>query len=288
MGFGKVLRTLRTTSGLSLRELARELDVSPTYLSLIETGKSPPPVEEKIIRLEAKLGVPPGSLLSFTNRHPHKVVEMLHQNQSAAHFFKTAIEQDLISDDFDLLSRLLARGGRNTLVRALHHAWEELGLGDPSITGNGSALLGKNFIVETFKAKNWTSLLRKVAHHIAGIYPQIKAGDVAEALIAREKSGSTALGESLAIPHATLKDLEERIVMLARLPDGVDFGASDRQPVTLAFIILGPEDARAYHVYLLARIARFFLQPGLHTRLLKTEKEEDVLRILNEMDDKIP
>ncbi|MBU0755674.1 MAG: PTS sugar transporter subunit IIA [Planctomycetes bacterium] len=288
MGFGIILRTLRTTAGLSLRELARDLEVSPTYLSLIETGKSPPPVEDKILRIEDRLGVPPGSLLSFTGRHPRRVIELLHENEQAAHFFQTAMDQKLLPEDFELLTRLLMKGGRPALAKALDQAWEESLLTDPLAKSTSSPLLGRNFLFESVEAKNWKQLVHKISAFISERYPKVQSKVVAEALIEREKTGSTAIGDGLAVPHAILENLAERIVALIRIPDGIDLGAPDKVPVTLAFCILGPEKSRAYHVYLLARIARFFLQPGLHARLLSAKDEKEILEILNEMDDKIP
>ena len=75
---------------------------------------------------------------------------------------------------------------------------------------------------------------------------------------------------------------------LVKVPDGVDFGASDKKRVTLALFIVSPEEAKAYHIYLLARIARFFLQPGFHENLLKAERQDEVVRIFDEMDEKTP
>lgn len=298
MGFGKVLRTLRTTAGLSLRELARDLEVSPTYLSLIENDKSPPPIEEKIYRLEGRLGVPRGSLLSFTDRHSQRVGERLLENPEAERFFENASKHKLTPSDFDLLSLLVQQGGRAALHRALQRELEYLAAAVPDNGGqsssssaaslSASSLLGKNFLFTTLESQTWIDLFEQASAIIANKYPMFSAELICDALKRREKAASTAIGDGLAVPHTMLKGLKERIVLLAKIPKGVAFETPDKNPVTIAFIILGPEDGQAYHVYLLARIARFFLTPGFHADLMKAEGMEDALRIINEMDDKIP
>jgi PTS system nitrogen regulatory IIA component len=288
MGFGKVLRTLRTTAGLSLREVARELDVSPTYLSLVETGKSPPPVEDKVRQLEVQLGVPPGSLLSFTKRYPSHVSDLLQENPEVVKFLEAAYEKAFSPDDFALLARVMSKGGRQILVEALDQAWKEICLLHPEITLADTPFLGKNFIFTTFKARDRNYLIQHAASLMAEIPPGCDAKRVMEALLDREASGSTALGDGLALPHAFLEGLEHRIMALIKIPEGVDFGAADKKPVTLALFIVSPEEAKAYHIYLLARIARFFLQPGFHQRLLEANELEEVVQLFDEMDEKTP
>lgn len=288
MGFGKVLRTLRTTAGLSLREVARELEVSPTYLSLVETGKSPPPVEEKIRQIEAQLGVPPGSLLSFTKRYPSHVTDLLLENPEAVKFIEAAYERDFTADDFGLLARVMSKGGRDLLVQALQQVWEEICLLHPEVVLSDAPFLGKNFIFTSFVAKDRNYLIQHAASLMAELPPGFDEHRITEALLEREASGSTALGDGLALPHAFLEGLEHRIMALIKVPDGVDCGAADRKPVTLALFIVSPEEAKAYHIYLLARVARFFLQPGFHETLLEAEKQEEVVRLFDEMDEKTP
>ena len=54
--FGQYIRELRTGKGITLREFARQLDVSPTYISQIEQGNFGPPAEERIVRMAQILG----------------------------------------------------------------------------------------------------------------------------------------------------------------------------------------------------------------------------------------
>ncbi|WP_353216292.1 PTS sugar transporter subunit IIA [Sandarakinorhabdus sp.] len=79
---------------------------------------------------------------------------------------------------------------------------------------------------------------------------------IAEQLQAREAKGSTAFGRGAAIPHAHLAGLARCCVLLARLPQPVDWQASDGEAVDVAVLLLSPRDAGADHLKALARISR--------------------------------
>src|SRR5512140_2385510 len=66
---------------------------------------------------------------------------------------------------------------------------------------------------------------------------------VYDALFAREKLGSTGLGQGIAIPHGRIKGLTEAVGGFLRLATPVQFDAPDGKPVTLVFVLLVPEAA---------------------------------------------
>jgi hypothetical protein len=75
-------------------------------------------------------------------------------------------------------------------------------------------------------------------------------------LLQRERLGTTAVGDGVAIPHGKLPKLEKLFGLFARLERPIDFEAMDGQPVDLVFLLLAPEGAGADHLKALARIAR--------------------------------
>jgi nitrogen PTS system EIIA component len=90
---------------------------------------------------------------------------------------------------------------------------------------------------------------------------------VFEALLQRERLGSTGIGEGLAIPHGKLPGLERLFGLVARLEKPIDFEALDGQPVDVLFLLLAPEGAGADHLKALARAARVLRQPGVIERI---------------------
>jgi PTS system nitrogen regulatory IIA component len=81
---------------------------------------------------------------------------------------------------------------------------------------------------------------------------------VFEALIGRERLGSTGLGRGVALPHARIAELEAPTAALVSLSEPVDFDAMDRQPVDLLFALLVPEHCTDEHLRILAALAELF------------------------------
>jgi len=81
---------------------------------------------------------------------------------------------------------------------------------------------------------------------------------VYEALFAREKLGSTGLGQGIAIPHGRIKGLKKPLGAFFRLETPVQFEAPDGKPVGLIFVLLVPEAANEQHLQLLSELAQMF------------------------------
>ena len=106
---------------------------------------------------------------------------------------------------------------------------------------------------------------------------------IAQALEEREQLGSTSVGDGFAIPHCKLDGLREISVWLARLEEpGVDFAASDDQPVRFFVVVLSPPDKPAAHLQILSQVARILKRSEVRQRLLKAADADEVLAIVHE------
>ena len=90
---------------------------------------------------------------------------------------------------------------------------------------------------------------------------------VAASLAAREKLGSTGLGQGIAIPHGRIARLPEAIGAFARLRSPIPFDAPDGKPVGQVFVLLVPEHATDRHLQLLSELAQMFSQRPFRERL---------------------
>src|SRR3954469_12839991 len=86
---------------------------------------------------------------------------------------------------------------------------------------------------------------------------------VFESLFAREKLGSTGLGQGVAIPHGRIKGLKESLCAFVRLAQPVPFDAPDGNPVSLVFVLLVPEQATEKHLQMLSELAQMFSDKAL-------------------------
>ncbi|MBI5923182.1 MAG: PTS IIA-like nitrogen regulatory protein PtsN [Betaproteobacteria bacterium] len=90
---------------------------------------------------------------------------------------------------------------------------------------------------------------------------------VYDALFAREKLGSTGLGQGIAIPHGRIKGLKDAVGGFLRLAAPVQFDSPDGKPITLAFVLLVPEAATERHLQILSELAQMFSDPDFREQL---------------------
>jgi len=91
---------------------------------------------------------------------------------------------------------------------------------------------------------------------------------VFDSLFAREKLGSTGLGQGIAIPHGRIKGLKDALGAFIRLAEPVPFDAPDGRPVTMLFVLLVPEQANEHHLQLLSELAQMFSDRAFREQLM--------------------
>ena len=100
------------------------------------------------------------------------------------------------------------------------------------------------------------------------------------ALLEREKLGSTAIGEGIAIPHCRINDCAVPAGCLVTLREPIDFGSADGQDVDIIFVLLVPEEATEVHLKLLAAVARSFSHAEVRDRVRQTQDPEALKQLL--------
>lgn len=111
---------------------------------------------------------------------------------------------------------------------------------------------------------------------------------VLEALLERESSQSTGIGNGVAIPHAVCAELDSPVIAIALSHAGVEFNALDENPVKTFFLLLSPPAQSGTHIKLLARIARLMRQPDFLEQLLSAPTPEDVIERIRQFDEQHP
>ena len=91
-------------------------------------------------------------------------------------------------------------------------------------------------------------LLEYISELLANSSLKLSQNDIFNALLSREKLGSTGLGKGVAIPHGRMTSLEKPVCAFVKLDTPIDFDASDGQPVDLIFTLLVPEDSTEEHL----------------------------------------
>ncbi len=112
---------------------------------------------------------------------------------------------------------------------------------------------------------------KRLFEHIGLLFENnhgIASSVVYESLFARERLGSTGLGQGVAIPHGRIKGLKDALGAFMRLSAPVPFEAPDGKPVSLVFALLVPEQATERHLQILSELAQMFSDRGLRESML--------------------
>jgi len=113
----------------------------------------------------------------------------------------------------------------------------------------------------------------------AAVLTGVGEREIFDALLQRERLGSTGIGSGIAIPHGKFAGIRSLVGLFARLERPIDFESLDGEPVDLVFVLLAPEGAGADHLRALARVARIFRDTEM-TRKLRATRDAHALHAL--------
>lgn len=106
---------------------------------------------------------------------------------------------------------------------------------------------------------------------------------IKETIFNREKLMSTGIGLGIAIPHVRIKGVENIIIAIGINKGGIeDYESLDGTPVKIVIMIIAGEKQHEEYLLLLAQIVKILKRDSMRTRLLETDKSEDVIRLLVE------
>jgi PTS system fructose-specific IIA component len=101
-----------------------------------------------------------------------------------------------------------------------------------------------------------------------------------EAVLTREKSGTTGVGFGVSIPHGKSRGVVKPGLAFAHLNSPVDWNSFDNKPVELVFLIAVPEEnAGNEHLKILTTIARKIMHEDFRDQLSKARSYEEILAL---------
>ncbi|HXO03904.1 MAG TPA: PTS IIA-like nitrogen regulatory protein PtsN [Stellaceae bacterium] len=132
--------------------------------------------------------------------------------------------------------------------------------------GDIADLVTPRGVIAQLRAPTKRHLLQELARRAAPM-TGIPDKRIYDALVERERLGTTGIGTGIAIPHCRLPELTRLYGMFARLERPVPFEAIDDQPVDLVFLLLAPTEAGAEHLKALARVSRLLRDRAMCEKL---------------------
>jgi len=123
---------------------------------------------------------------------------------------------------------------------------------------------------------NKKRLLEDIAERIAAMHYELDIDTVFDALMARERLGSTGIGEGIALPHCRLDACTTPIGLLITLDEPIDYEAADNQPVDIAFMLIVPNTDPEQHFNTLSDIANLFGQHEYREALRNAQNKDEL------------
>lgn len=147
-------------------------------------------------------------------------------------------------------------------------------------------LLSPELVIADLKGTTKPDVLNELAKALASKYKEISLAELTAVLAERERLGSTAIGDGIAIPHGKLRGVMKIIGAFGRHVQGVDFDSLDGGPSQLFFVLVAPEDSASLHLKALARVSRLLKESSFRERLLAAKDAEEIYRLIKEEDSK--
>ncbi len=147
-------------------------------------------------------------------------------------------------------------------------------------------IVSESLVIPALKGKTKEEVLRELAESMAAEHPEIDAERLNQVLWERERLGSTAIGDGIAIPHGKLPGLQAVLGAFARHLHGVDFESLDGQPTKLFFLLVAPENSVGQHLKALARVSRLLKEPSFRAQLMTAGDRHELYRRIREEDEK--
>ena len=149
-------------------------------------------------------------------------------------------------------------------------------------------LLLQDMILPELESDDRSGILKEMGTYLKKKEKISKEKDLFDRLLQREKLGSTAIGDGVAIPHCKMKGIKNPIVMLAVSKKGVDFQSLDGNPSHLFFLVVSSPDNPSLNLQILASIAHLVRKSSsLLKRILEAQDIHTILNIIREEEDRL-
>ncbi|MEM9098570.1 MAG: PTS sugar transporter subunit IIA [Pseudomonadota bacterium] len=147
-----------------------------------------------------------------------------------------------------------------------------------------SELIGQDNVVAGLKVASCKQLFQDISNRARDLY-DLDPRAVCEGLMEREKLGSTAMGNGIAIPHARLAGVNKIVGFFAKLDKPIDFEAADGLGVDLVFVLLVPEDSGTQHLRALAKVSRLLRDQEICLKLRAGGDKTALYALLTDQND---
>ena len=151
-------------------------------------------------------------------------------------------------------------------------------------------LIPRKAIIPELKAKDKKGAIQELVQAVRKAHEgeKFNVADIVDAIIAREKTGSTGIGEGVGIPHAKVEGVKDVVGAFGRVNPGIDFTSVDGQPVNLIFLILAPPSQNDAYLQILRKVMAALKKPNFVKFLKQVKAVKDIEDVFREVEEPAP
>jgi fructose-specific phosphotransferase system IIA component len=151
---------------------------------------------------------------------------------------------------------------------------------------NLSTLLDEQTILPALEADSKEQVINALIDSLSEKVPTDALEKIREDVFERESIMSTGVGKGLAIPHCKTKAVEENYAAFARLEEPLDYKSIDGEPVSIVFLLVGPDTRQSHHIKLLSRISRLMNSGSFRDKIIASRTTTLILEAFKEEEEK--
>lgn len=147
-----------------------------------------------------------------------------------------------------------------------------------------SNLLKDKYIELNLKEKDKLKLIAELVNLICNSGKVKNKKALFDAIVEREKLGSTAIGNGVAIPHAKIEGVIKPILVFGRSPEGIDFNSLDGEKTYIFFMLISSKIDVGSHLKILAKISHLIKDKFTIGLLKKASNKNEILGIISDLE----
>ncbi|HLW69141.1 MAG TPA: PTS sugar transporter subunit IIA [Candidatus Binataceae bacterium] len=145
-------------------------------------------------------------------------------------------------------------------------------------------VLTPEMVLPSLSGRDKPHILNELAACFVAKRREVDLAELNAVLNERERLGSTAIGDGIAIPHGKVRGVKQIVGVFGRAAGGVDFDSLDGKPTNLFFLLVAPEDSASLHLKALARVSRLFRDNAFREHLLGARDADEIYKLIVEED----
>ncbi|HAM39416.1 MAG TPA: PTS fructose transporter subunit IIA [Elusimicrobia bacterium] len=145
--------------------------------------------------------------------------------------------------------------------------------------------LSENLVITDLKGRTKKEVINELIDVLAKRKLVKNIDKTAESIMRRESTGSTGIGQGVAIPHAKSEEVSKIVASLGISKTGIDFDSLDGEPVYIVFLMIAPPESISEHLQAIAKISRLLKDKFFRQSLRDAQSTNEVIKIIKEEDE---